>query len=290
MLRAFTLYLVLFCIAAGCRPPKKSNELFSYGEETGKVSHRLEEASGLVASIGNPGFLWCVNDSGNPPEVFLLDDHAEIQMTCKLPDIRNRDWEDIAIGPGPVPGKNYLYVADIGDNLAQYDYKYIYRIEEPLLTGGKEQIISNFDTLTIQMPDGKRDTEALLIDPSTHDLFIISKREKQVGLYRAAYPFGNDTLVLEKVETLPFEKIVAGSISPDGSEVLLKDYKKIYYWKRAEGETLPGLLLRKPIELPYKPEVQGEAITWANGGASFYTLSESAEGHRASLMLYKRKR
>ena len=120
---------------------------------------------GLAASATNPGFLWTLNDNGNPPEVFLIDQHARIRLVCKLPNVRNRDWEDIAIGAGPKEGKNYVYVADIGDNQAQYDFKVIYRFEEPVLSQEKEVVITEYDTLALRMPDGKRDAETILIDP-----------------------------------------------------------------------------------------------------------------------------
>ena len=56
-----------------------------------------------------------------------------IKLTCTLAGVENRDWEDIAVGPGPDASKSYVYVADIGDNEGQYQYKYIYRFEEPVL-------------------------------------------------------------------------------------------------------------------------------------------------------------
>ncbi len=285
--------VLLFLIAVGllgwsCKPEKKQ-DLFSTGKALGQVSQRLEEASGLVASIANPGLLWTINDSGNPAEIFLIDQHAKIKLVCKLGPVHNRDWEDVAIGKGPVPGKNYIYVADIGDNAARYDLKFIYRFEEPLLTTEKETIITQFDTLILRMPDGKRDTETILIDPFTDDLYMISKREQSVALYKTPYPFSHDTLTLQKVMTLPYTKIVAGSISTDGLELLLKDYDHVYYWKRSAGETLPELITKQPLSLAYEREPQGEAIAWSRDGNEYYTLSEGSKKERANLFVYKRR-
>ena len=274
----------------GCNSEKDSKELFTEGHPLGRVDQRLKEASGLVASANNPGLLWTLNDSGNPAEVFLIDDHGRIQLVCKLDDIQNRDWEDIAIGAGPEKGKNYLYVADIGDNQARFDFKYIYRFEEPLWTKEKEQVITRIDTLVIRMPDGPRDAETLLIDPLNYDLFIISKREQAVGLYHAPFPFERDTLLLNKVSTLPMTQIVAGSMSTDGQELLLKDYDNIYYWKRSDKESLVQVLARKPIELSYEREQQGEAISWSLDATAFYTLSESTKEKDADLIVYTRTR
>jgi hypothetical protein len=288
-----TIFLFSLCLLFRCaqhnKPIDQDSSLFNQGKETGQVAQQLYEASGLVESFTNPGHLWTINDSGNPAEVFLIDSLAKTKIVCTLKDATNRDWEDIAIGPGPDPAKKYLYVAEIGDNNAVYDYKYIYRFEEPSLKDGEVQIIAKAEKITVVLPDGKRDTETLMIDPSTNDLYIVSKREENVNMYLAKYPFANDTLRPQKVLTLPFNKIVAGSISLDGQEVLLKNYDKIFYWKREGEKTLIELLARKAKEIPYDREPQGEAICWTNDASGFYTLSETPDGKPlAKLRFYKR--
>ena len=274
----------------GCtdRPSTHKIEPFSEGINKGIIDVRLEEASGLVESLANPGYFWSLNDSGNSAEVFLIDTLARIRLVCKL-NVRNRDWEDIAIGAGPMEGKKYVYIADIGDNLGVYDYKYIYRFEEPSLKNGTKQTVINFDTLVIQLPDGKRDAETLMIDPANSDLYIVSKREKNVRVYLHHFPYP-DTLRPAEVLKVPFTRIVAGSISPDAQEVLMKDYENIYYWKRSGEKSLTELLAKDPIELSYEPEVQGESICWNNDASGFYTLSESHEGKMAQLKFYRRGR
>src|SRR5688572_25448684 len=108
--------------------------LFSPRQRLAEVKDfKLLEISGLAASINNPGYLWAHNDSGKKPEVYLVDDSLKILLTCDLRVIMNRDWEDIAVGPGPDPNKNYIYLGDIGDNLGLFKVKFIYRFEEPTL-------------------------------------------------------------------------------------------------------------------------------------------------------------
>jgi len=277
--------LFIFLALLGCTESK--DQLFSYGKSLGKVSKKLEEASGLAASINNPGYFWTVNDSGNPAEVFLIDDHANIKLVCQLINATNRDWEEIRIGSDS--GNNYLYVGDIGDNKAEFDLKFVYRFEEPLLASVEELIINDLDTLIIKMPDGKRDTESMMIDPLTKDLYILSKREDSIRLYLKEYPFSDDTLMMKKMLTMPFHNIVSGDISIDGQEVLLKTYDKIFYWKKSENESISELISKEPKELHYTPEKQGEAIVWALDGSGFYTLSESSKKEQAHLMFYKRK-
>ncbi|HEV8513695.1 MAG TPA: hypothetical protein VGQ59_10480 [Cyclobacteriaceae bacterium] len=281
-----TFFILLLLLGCSEKQSAQDGKPFTKGVNKGIIDVRLEEASGLVESIANPGYLWSLNDGGNPAEVFLIDTLAKIKLVCKL-NVKNRDWEDIALGAGPIKGKKYIYVADIGDNLGVHDYKYIYRFEEPPLTNVAEQTISVFDTLVIKLPGKNRDTETIMIDPTNNDFYIVSKREKHVHVYLQHFPYP-DTLRPEEVLKIPFTRIVAGSISHDSQEVLLKDYENIYYWKRSGEKTLIELLAKDPIELPYKPEEQGESICWNNNASGYYTLSESHEGKIAQLKFYKR--
>ena len=280
------LVSVLLCISCSVNTPETVTSTFSEPRELGLIDEKLPEASGIAASVANPGSIWAVNDSGNPAEVFLIDTTAHVTLTCKLP-VENRDWEEVAVGPGPIKGKTYVYVGEIGDNNAIYDTKYIYRFEEPV----PDQVVKNValvDTLKIQMSDGKRDTETMLIDPTTKDLYLISKREDSVGVYKVAQPFTKEIMTAQKVATIPFFKIVAGAFSPDGTEVILKDYDHVYYWKRSKDESLETVLLRKPEELPYNREAQGESLAWKLDGSGYYTLSETNPGKPSYLRFYKR--
>ncbi|MEK6780922.1 MAG: hypothetical protein AABY93_04420 [Bacteroidota bacterium] len=265
------------------------DDLFTEGEIQGKVNNQLSEASGLVASVNNIGYFWAHNDSGNPAQIFLIDQNAKIKLVCKFNRIKNRDWEDIAIGAGPQEGKNYIYVGDIGDNDAQYPLKLIYRFEEPLLMTEKEIIIADYDTLILKLPDGARDAEALMIDPNSQDMFLVSKREDSVRLYQMDYLFQQDTFLTQRIAILPFHNINAADISADGSEVLMKDYDNIFYWKKEEDESIRELLMRVPLQLPYKKGRQDEAIAWKRDGSGFYTLGETVSGEKGKLVYHKRK-
>ena len=287
-------YVVCFLALKSCAWSQSPAEVvadektFSKAENMGEVDKRLNEASGLVASFQNPKCFWSLNDSGNPAEVFLIDGNAKTKLVCKLVGIKNRDWEDLAIGSGPKAGKKYLYVGEIGDNNRAYDFKYLYRFEEPSEKNGSEQTITDVEKLVVKMPDGKRDAETLMIDQSTNDLYIISKREANVRVYLQKFPYG-DTLKPAKVLELPFSWVTAGSISSDGAEVLIKNYTKIYYWKRTQEKSIVELLAKTPREIPYEVEPQGEAICFASDNSGFFTISETLTGSpMAQLKFYKR--
>jgi hypothetical protein len=286
----FFLIPIIFSCSKS-KPASANSEKFEKGIALADLSNnKIEEASGLAASINNPGLLWTQNDSGNPAEIFLIDTLLHVELTCKLNGIKNRDWEDITVGPGPDKSKSYIYVGDIGDNMARYQYKYIYRFVEPVLHPGENEIlISDFDTITFQLPDAIKDTEALMINPLNKDLYIISKRERPVYLYKLTYPYStNDTITATEVMSLPLSHIVAGDFSHDGKELLIKNYQNVYYWNIPVGETVEEALKEKPSILKYKEEPQGEAITFAINHSGFFTLSEKIKGEKVSLYFYKR--
>ena len=282
---------LILCLGCG-RPSHKvemRDDLFTEGKTLGKVSKRLEEASGLVASANNLGYYWSHNDSGNSAEVFLIDSNADIRLTCKFNKVKNRDWEDVAIGAGPIEGVTYVYVGDIGDNRAEFPVKYIYRFVEPIFTNQTDLLISDYDTLIIKLPDGVRDSEALTIDPISNDMILVSKREDSVRVYKINYKDQQDTLLANRVAVLPLHNINAADISVNGSEVLMKDYDRIYYWKREKNESIAELLVKKPIRLPYQKGPQDEAIAWKRDGSGFFTLGETVDGNGGRLVLHERK-
>ena len=96
----------------------------------GRVSsNELAELSGLVASRSQAGILWAHNDRG-PSRLFALTTDGRIVATFDLAGVVAHDWEDIAVGPGPEPGRAYLYVADTGaESSAQ---QAIVRVPEPV--------------------------------------------------------------------------------------------------------------------------------------------------------------
>jgi len=292
--------VIISILMVACSTKEQSNNQSANNQSDGFLpgvklaelnNKELKEISGIAASVNNPKLLWAHNDSGNGADIFLLDDHLDIKLTCTLAGVENRDWEDIAVGPGPDASKSYVYIADIGDNEARHQYKYIYRFEEPVLNKiqGENITITSVDQITFQLSDTRKDTETLLLDPRTKNLYIVSKREEPVSLYELKYPYHKeDTLVANKLMSLPFTQIVGGDFSANGKEILMKNYNKVYYWN-SSAKSITDVLKESPLEIPYETEPQGESITWATDGSGFYTLSEERKKEKSYLYFYKRK-
>ncbi|HMG14621.1 MAG TPA: hypothetical protein VK590_04190 [Saprospiraceae bacterium] len=253
----------------------------------------ISEASGIAASRNHIGWFYVHNDSGNPAELFIIDSVGKYVGKINPNGIQNRDWEDIAIGPGPDSLKNYIYIGDSGDNNERRKKYFIYRIEEPKFS---DTIIYPFiinleaDRISFEYPLRKSNNcEALMIDPITKDL-ILATKSYESGIYRIKYPYSiTTTNPAELIISVPIEKLTAGDFSSDGSELLIKDYRQIYHWNRNLNISVDSMLKTKPNKYPYLIEQQGEGLCWAVNGKSYFTLSELENGKKQYLIRYDKK-
>lgn len=287
------------------KPTDPTEASFDSVEDRGLIENsELDEASGLVYSNANPGYLWSFNDSNNPNKIFLFDSNGKGVFNFTLTDAPNRDWEAMGIFK-ELDGSSSLYVADIGDNNSMHSSYFIYWFKEPTVDVKQpNRTISAISKLEFKLSDGsQRDMEAMIIDQKTRDIFIISKREDQKKLYRISgdkiingnvttaefirdLSFSNPFSTNDQVKTYFY--ITDANISPDNTEILVRNYGEIYYWKRKTGESIAEALDRQARVVPSytryallangKGEPQGEGVSFSTAGDGYYTISESADG------------
>ncbi|HEX7297237.1 MAG TPA: hypothetical protein VF251_15910, partial [Pyrinomonadaceae bacterium] len=134
----------------------------------------ITESSGLATSKANPGIYWTHNDSGNGPLIYAFDATGASRGVWQIPGATCKDWEDIAVGPGPQAGKSYIYIGDTGDNEAMRSHVEVYRIPEPTVavesatsSKAKPLITEPAELFRFRYPDGKHDAETLLVHPQS---------------------------------------------------------------------------------------------------------------------------
>lgn len=274
--------VMLFCdlVNLSCTSLAWSNE-FAPGRQVGIVETDLiREASGIVASRQNRDVLWIHNDSGDRARLYALDTKGKLLGVCTVTGARARDWEDIAIGPGPEVKQHYLYIGDIGDNSGSYSSIRVYRVREPKVGGSAafgRMKIGPAETIELTYPDKARDAETLLVDPQTGDLYVISKRELFSRVYWAPYPQSTTSpTVMKRVAALPWGFAVAGDVSPDGGRVIVRSPYNASLWVRPEGQPLWHAFGGKPFGIPLAGEPQGEGISFDGRGRGYFTVSEMA--------------
>jgi dipeptidyl aminopeptidase/acylaminoacyl peptidase len=241
----------------------------------------INEGSGIADSKANPGFLWVEEDSGNPPQLYLISHDGTVSKKIYIKGAVNRDWEDMALV------SDELYIADIGDNAqTSIDY-FFYKFTEPTASA---DTVTDFTTIRFRYPDGSHDAEAFLVDPSTKDIYIITKRDSPSRIYKLAFPYNSVSYnAVEFVGALPYPGVVSAALSADGKEIIVKTYTNLYYYQRQTGESLASTIQKNFTILPYKIEPQGEAVTFAYNNSGIYTLSEKGFGNSVILYFYQRK-
>ncbi len=264
----------------------------------GEPTHSdIREASGMVESRTMPGHFWVHNDANNKQDnhLYLMAKDGTHKARLKLAPLENRDWEDIAIGPCPDSNQPCIFLGDIGDNHLNYEQKLIYRFAEPELALNNGPVDSTLhqgiDIISVVLADERRDAESLIVDPLTRDFYLITKRELNVLVYKVPFPQKTDAAIeVAPVLSLPYLNITAADISADGTELLVKDYSNVYYWKREDTskEWTEIMQNQTPLELPYAQEPQGEAIAFGLQGSGYYTISEEDDNNREIIYFYKR--
>ncbi|WP_338877442.1 hypothetical protein WBJ53_32375 (plasmid) [Spirosoma sp. SC4-14] len=267
--------------------------LFGQPQRVGTLTDPgLIEASGLAPSRRNSGYLWTEEDSGNPNQIQLLRRDGSVAARYTIEGATNRDWEDLVVGPGPVAGESYIYLADIGDNKLRYSEKIIYRFPEPSISGQTlpyTGLVTNAEAIRLTLPDGPQNAEAILLDPSTRDLYILSKGDRS-QLYQATFPQSlTQSTPITRLLAIPFDKVTSAGISPDSREILVRTYGQLFYYPRRTGESIPDAFKRTPRRLPLANEPQGEAVGWAIDGSGYYTTSEKPDASPQAIYWYPRK-
>lgn len=251
---------------------------------------RINESSGIAASLLAPGVFWTHNDSAGEPCLFAIDQSGRTRAKVRLPDAVNFDWEDIASARG-VDGRARLFVADTGDNLHVRPAITVYEIPEPALPeqAGKEILSEKPRRWHAKYPDGRHDAEVLLVHPLTHRLYLVTKSTQgHSSVYAFPEQPGDESpILLEKLTDLEFPPRVhlgkrphdacmttAGDFSPDATRLAIGTYSFIHEWTLKPADSLKQLSERpaRLIELPVLPQM--EALCYGADGHTLWFTSE----------------
>lgn len=248
----------------------------------------IKESSGIVASRRNSDLYWTHNDSGDGPFIYAFDRMGNSAGVWRVTGATADDWEDIAAGPGPDGGGEYLYVGDIGDNGRNREEVIVYRFPEPKIlpedagsTGASPQATEPAEPLYLRYPDGKHNAEALLVHPQTGDLYIVTKKQDgAAGVYKLTAAALREPRVqtLVKVTDLELPTIIpglvtGGDISPDGRRLILCDYFGGYEYTLT-GNAFDEIWKGKPETIDLGGREQGEAVCYTLDGKAVLATSE----------------
>jgi hypothetical protein len=246
----------------------------------------IREASGLVASRISPNVLWTENDSGNPNEIFAIDPSGRLLGTYTLAGTTNKDWEDIAVGPGPTPDVSYIYLMESNSGK---DPGRVYRIPEPPINAAAQAISPVTETLsgaqshvfTFPAPD----SEAMFVDPADGDIYLGSKESGITKIYQgtqAEFASSGATTLATPVATVPLNKGNGADITPSGNAIFVRNQgSTALLYPRSPGQTIAAALSNpSPISVHINGtdvEPNAESISFDSNGDNFFTISEGVD-------------
>lgn len=257
---------------------------------TGTIkSADITESSGIASSRCQSDVLWTHNDSGDDAFIFAINAKGEALGAWKVADARNIDWEDIAAYKDRA-GKCWLYIGEIGNNKLRRPEHTVYRLPEPLVSRGGPRsnkksplAATGTESMRFVYPDFDQDAETLMVQPQTGDVYVVTKRVSgSAGVYKLMPEFATDklqkaTFIAElSVPSIPNGFLTGGDISPDGTRVVVCDYRQAYELTLDNAAASFDEIWKgnaEPIELGRREA--GEAICYGTDGATLYATSES---------------
>jgi hypothetical protein len=230
---------------------------------------RLSESSGLATSRQEPGVLWTLNDSGNPPELFATDTSGQDRGVFLVADAENQDWE--ALGLASCGVKQCLYAADTGDNRLRRETVRVYRVPEPPIRNTTAREVRADGVLELGFEDGPRNVEAIFVT-SRQDLYLISKEQRgPARVYRIDGGAWNQDVrqTARLVQELPLgeglgNQVTDASLAENGTDLAVRTYRYIFFFTLKDGRLVPDP--RRPRCDAPGLDAQGEAITWLPDG------------------------
>lgn len=268
----------------------------------------LTESSGFAPSHRAASLLWSHNDSGGEPVVYALNQDGSERGRVRIAGAINSDWEDIT--SFVLDGQAYLLIADTGDNGAVRTDCRLYVIAEPdtaALAPGRELTVPIAWEIQVRYADHPRDCESVSVDAAEKAVYLLSKREHPVGLYRLPLlPVKSGptpaAAFLTKVEKIPQPKgprlLVEGpagrmggmpvgmDFAADGSAAVVLTYMDVLLFPRQPGESWTDALTRPPQQLKAVSLPQAESVCFSADAREIYVTTEA---ERAPVLRYRMK-
>jgi hypothetical protein len=268
----------------GAAPDHTSTALFSFRDGA------IVESSGIAASSSDDRVLFTHNDSGDSPRFFAVDFRGCTLARFDVTGATATDWEDMGRSH-ETAGRPTLWFGDIGDNVYSRPSVQVYAVREPRISATghghcaqpADQQVSATD-YELSYPDGSHNAEALMADPVTGRLYLVTKGD-QAGetptVYSAPLPLRRDAVnVMHKVVELHLrdpEWVTGSDISPDRRRVVVRTYTDAYEWRVHQGR-VGRAMHRKPTHVALPSQPQGEAIGYTRAGHDLLVSSEDPAG------------
>src|SRR5262245_34255814 len=286
--------LLLVATGAAAAGPTPCPRYAAHPELTGRVPAALRELSGVAASSAHPGIFWAHNDSGNALAISAMRANGTIVATFPLRGVTSRDPEDIAVGPCAAGSpRSCIYFGDIGDNGSRRQSVQILKMVEPERLDGAPLVPA---ILPFRYAGGPRNAEALVVDPVTARVFVISKNVLSLGdVFRVDGLGDREGGTAVRIRTLraprEFDAATTGaSAHPSGERLLLRTYTRVWEFRSPGARSFEDVLDAEPVAVPTARQPQGEAISYTADRSEEHTSELQSLRHLVCRLLLEKKK
>lgn len=292
--------LVLACVSALLHAQPAAPSLLQPAIHGRVESAPIDEMSGIVRSHRHPDTYWVHNDSGDRARIFAIrSDGSSVLPTFskftffgdapqdgkkqwqgfEVLYAGNVDWEDIALD------ENYLYLADVGNNLNARRNLVIYAISEIDPTASTRSAVVQKWPVHYpeqqEFPPGNWHYDSESLFTSDGQLYLITKHrmagstggfEAGANLYRLDTRFTDQSNALTLVDSTVLITAATGAdVSPDGQTLAVISYEDLFLFdKPANGDAWLSSTHRR-IPLDRSVTRQAEAVAWEDGSTLLVT-------------------
>lgn len=257
-----TLLAVLACAEPAAADKDKKDQV-----PDGAVSvirdSRITESSGLALSVRHSDLAYTINDRGTHPMVYAVQvSTGDVVGVTDVSGLAVEDTESIAVDAG-----GRLWLGDLGDNDHNRDNVSVIAFPEP---GPGMHRVTAADRYGVRFPGGAVDVEGMLIEPSTEQVFLISKNRDGLGaIYRLPSLSPGSTVTAEDLEADAPRGVTDATFTNSGRWALLRTNDEVWVYDPTTWT---------PVGTIATPKLrQGESVTVERGDRSMLLGSEGKD-------------
>jgi hypothetical protein len=199
-----------------------------------------------------------------------------VRAVYTVPGAVNHDWEDLAVARDAA-GRPWLWLADIGDNLANRAEVQLYRVPEPHVDmHARDRLVATArpQVERLRYPSGPVDAESLAVAPGGHAYIVTKTQAARSEVYAVPPRAGpNRVQLLRRVGALAvpvahasallpgrLARLTTGAaISPDGRLLAVRSYLDAFVWRLGVGG-VASALRHAPTTVSLPLQRQGEGV------------------------------
>ena len=250
-----------------------------YSKKRLSVDPKVKEISGI--EFDKKHRLWAINDSGDQPKLYRLNEDGSIAKEVLVTNAKNIDWEDMTQNRF-----GHFFLGDFGNNNNDRKWLTIYKIENPIdIKGNTTQ--AEIIKFTYPEMDGspilpnKRNFDLEAFVAFNHHLYLFTKNRTEpfdgiTNVYKVGDHAANfDAELIDSFKTCTtMEKlcwVTSAALSPDRSKLVLLDSTSIWLFENFKGDKFfSGDVSRIDLGIV----TQKEAITFYDDNTIVFTDEE----------------